>query len=158
MVDDAMHDALGLPGRIADVARHLILPVSTLALVTMAVVARHHRAAMLDVLPRAFVRTVRAKGVRETQVLLAHVLPNALGPALVLAGLQLPALVGGAVIVETIFSWPGMGRVLIAGVTARDPFLVVAIALVTSLVVTIGGLLTDLGAAALDPRRRAELR
>ena len=113
-------DLLGPAARLADRVRHLVLPVATLALVGVAGTARFVRGAMVDALRRPFVRAARAKGLRESRVLLRHALRNALGPVLTLFGLQLPALFSGVVFVETIFAWPGMGRVTVQAVLARD--------------------------------------
>ena len=105
----------GLGARLADRARHLVLPAGTLILVTFAAVSRFQRSAMLDVLSQDYVRTARAKGLSERQVLTRHVLRNALLPVITLLGLSLPALLGGAVLVERVFSWPGMGLLATRG-------------------------------------------
>ncbi|HLA90959.1 MAG TPA: ABC transporter permease [Gemmatimonadaceae bacterium] len=154
MVDPVLHDGLSLAGRAADVLRHLLLPAGTLALLTTAAVSRFHRSAMLAVLPEEFVRTARAKGVTEVAVLVRHALRNALGPVITIAGLMLPALFGGAVFVEKIFGWPGMGLTMVNAVGGRDYPLVLASVLVGSVLVALGGAVAEVLAAVADPRVR----
>lgn len=145
------------PGaRIADLARHLLLPVGTLALLTAAAVARYQRAAILDAASRDFVRTARAKGAGEGRILRRHVLRNALLPVITLLGLAFPALLGGAVFIETVFGIPGMGYTTVAAIGSRDYALVLAAVIIGALMVSLGNLLADLLAAAVDPRLRAE--
>jgi len=141
--------------RLADLARHMVLPATTLVLIMGAVIARYQRAALLDVLPDDFVRTAKAKGVSPQRVLFVHALRNALLPTITLIGLVFPALVGGAVFVETVFSWPGMGRTIVEALTARDYPLVIGSVVVGSIFVVVGGLVADIAAAAADPRARA---
>lgn len=141
--------------RVADVAHHVALPAAALALILSSVVARYQRAALLDVLPDDFVRTAHAKGVSPRRVLFVHALRNALLPTITLIGLLFPSLVGGAVFVETVFAWPGMGRSIVDGLTARDYPLVVGSVVVGSLFVVAGGLLADLAAHVADPRTRS---
>ncbi len=141
--------------RLTDVARHLVLPASTLALIFGAVVARYQRAALLDVLPDDFVRTARAKGASPGRVLFVHALRNALLPTVTLVGLVFPALVGGAVFVETVFGWPGMGRTIVDALSARDYPLVIGSVVVGSVFVVVGGLVADVAATAADPRTRS---
>lgn len=149
-----MHDSLPPLERFADRARHLALPALTLALLGSASMARYQRAAVLDVLPRDFVRTARAKGLDERRVLRRHALRNALVPTIVLAGLSLPALLGGAVFVERVFTWKGMGWVAAEAFFARDYQLVVGAALFGAVAVVAGGIITDVLHALVDPRVR----
>ena len=137
-----------------DVARHLVLPATTLALVNAAAIARFHRAAMLDALGAGFVRAARARGLGERRVLLRHALRSALAPAITLAGLSVPALLTGSVLVESVFGWPGMGRVAYDAIYARDYDVITAVAVVAGVLVALGTLLADLGVAAADPRVR----
>ncbi len=155
MVDAALHDAMSAGGRARDVLAHLALPAATLALAVAGLVSRYQRAAMLTVLPDDFVRTARAKGVSERGVLFRHALRNALGPVISVGGLLLPALAGGAVFVEKIFSWPGMGLTMVNAVTGRDYPLVLSGVLVGSVLVAVGGVAADVTAAAIDPRAGA---
>ena len=137
-----------------DVARHLVLPAGTLALITAAAISRYHRAAMLVVLPEDFVRTARAKGAGEFATVVRHALRNALGPLITIAGLLLPALFGGAVFVETIFNWPGVGLMMFDAVRGNDYALVLAGVLIGSVLVAAGSALADVAAAIADPRVR----
>ena len=145
---------LGMPDTWLSRLHHLTLPVVTLTLVGVASIARYQRAAVLEVLPRDFLRTARAKGLSERRVLWRHALRNALVPTIVLAGLSLPTLVGGAVLVERIFSWPGMGNLAAIAVASRDYAVVVGAVLVGAVMVVVGGIVTDLLHAAIDPRVR----
>jgi peptide/nickel transport system permease protein len=156
IVDPAMHDSMDALGRASDVLRHLVLPAATLALLTAAAVSRFHRSAMLAVLPEEFVRTARAKGAGEFTVVVRHALRNAAGPLITIVGVLLPALFGGAVFVETIFSWPGIGRMMVDAVNGSDYPLVLAGVLVGSALVALGSALADVLSALADPRVRIE--
>jgi peptide/nickel transport system permease protein len=138
-----------------DHLRHLVLPVTALVLMTCAGIARFQRAAMLDAIRLDFVVTARAKGVSESAIARHHVLRNALLPIITLAGLTLPMLLGGAVLVELVFSWPGMGLITAMAVGSRDYALVTSSVLVTSALVVIGTIAADLLYAFADPRVRA---
>jgi peptide/nickel transport system permease protein len=156
IVDPATHDSMDALGRAADVVRHLVLPAGTLALLTAASVSRYQRSAMLSVLPEEFIRTARAKGAGERDVVLRHALRNALGPLITILGLLLPGLFGGAVFVETIFSWPGAGRMMVDAVGGNDYPLVLAGVIVGSVLVALGSALADVLAALVDPRVRVD--
>ena len=155
MVDQVMHDYMSFGGRVRDVIAHLILPSLTLALLGAAGIARFQRAALIEVLPQDYVRTARAKGVAERDVVLKHALRNALLPVITLLGLSLPALVGGAFFVEKVFGWPGMGYIAANAIASRDYDLVTGTVIVGGIMVAIGSLLADLLYAAADPRLRA---
>lgn len=146
-------DFLGTWARLADRARHLALPLFTLTLIGIGGMARFARGAMVDVRREAFVTTARAKGLAEAGVT-RHVLRNALIPVATLLGLSLPALFSGAVFIEAVFAWPGVGRVLVEAVQARDYPVVMAATAVSALLVVLGNLLADLAVSALDPRLR----
>ena len=154
-VDVTMHDFMSPLGRIGDRLRHLALPALTLALLGTASIARYQRAAVLEVLPLDFVRTARAKGLSERLVLWRHALRNALVPTIVLLGLSLPTLFGGAVFVEQVFAWPGMGRVAASAFAARDYQIVVGATILGAVLVVAGSMLADVLHAAVDPRVRA---
>ncbi len=154
IIDASVHEYLGFWGRVWDRLRHLVLPATSLALLTTAAIARYQRAAMLDVVELDFVRTARAKGLPERSVVGRHALRNALLPVITLIGLALPALVGGAVFVETVFSWPGMGRLAAEAIAARDYPLITATVAVGGVTVTLGSLLADVLYALADPRVR----
>lgn len=135
-------------------AQALLLPALTLGLGSAAVDARFVRSAMIAVLAQDFVRTARAKGLPEWRVVLVHALRNALLPTIALVGLQLPLLASGAVVAETIFAWPGMGRVMVEAVRASDTPVVLGGFYGFALLVAVGGALTELAAAWADPRIR----
>ncbi len=154
MTDVFLHDYMS-PGRaLLDRLQHLALPLLALTIVASAAVARFQRAALFDTLPADFVRTARAKGVGDARVVRTHALRNALLPMITLAGLAFPALLGGAVFVERVFAWPGMGHLMMNAVSSRDYPLVLASVLVGSLLVVIGNALADIGYALADPRIR----
>ena len=139
-----------------DGVRHLIMPVLVLSLGTAGALARYTRSSMLDVINRDFVRTARAKGVRERGVLLGHAFRNALVPIVTILGLNFGFVLSGAVIVETVFALPGVGRYLVDGVNGRDFPVVQAAVLVIATGFVFGNLLTDILLAYLDPRIRYE--
>ena len=141
--------------RALDVLRHLVLPAGTLALLVAATVSRYQRASLIDVLPNAWVRTARAKGVGERAVVFRHALRNALLPIITYGGLAVPALLGGAVFIEVMFAWPGMGSLAVQAVGDRDYPLVLAIVMLSSALVILGAAAADLAHAAADPRQRA---
>ena len=144
-------DYTGL-ARIADVAQHIILPGVTLALYFMASYARLTRTAMIEVADQDFVKTARAKGISERQVQRRHVLRNALIPLVTYAGLQASILVGGSVLVENVFSWPGIGTLASQAVMSRDNPLLLGIFIVTSVLVCLFNLVTDIAYSLVDPR------
>jgi len=133
---------------------HLVLPAATLGLVGAAGTARFQRAAMLEVATQDFVRTARAKGVPERRVVLRHQLRNALLSFITRFGLAFPFLLTGAVLIETIYAWPGMGRLAFDAILSRDYPLVTATALIASVVVVGGNLLADILLGIADPRLR----
>ncbi len=139
---------------VADRIWHLVLPALTLGLVGAAGTARFQRAAMLEVAQEDFVRTARAKGLSERRVVLRHQLRNALLSFITRFGLTLPFLLTGAVLIETIFAWPGMGRLAVNAILTRDHALVTATALIASTLVVSGNLLADILIGIADPRVR----
>ena len=155
MTDPVMHDYLSPARKLWDRIRHIILPLGTLVVIATAFVARFQRGALLDVLPSDFVRTARAKGLDERAVIGRHALRNALLPMITLAGLAFPALLGGAVFVEKIFSWPGLGTLAVSAIQSRDYPLVLATVQMGALLVVAGSLLADIGYGLADPRIRA---
>ena len=139
---------------VADRLWHLVLPATTLGVVGAAGTARFQRAAMLEVASQDYVRTARAKGVPERQIVLRHQLRNALLSFITRFGLAFPFLLTGAVLVETIFAWPGMGRLAFDAILTRDYPVVTASALIASTVVVAGNLLADVLLGLADPRLR----
>jgi len=144
-------DYTGL-ARIADVAQHIILPGVTLALYFMAFYTRLTRTAMIEVADQDFVKTARAKGISERQVQRRHILRNALIPLVTYAGLQASVLVGGSVLVENVFSWPGLGTLAYQAVGTRDNPLLLGIFIVTAILVSLFNLVTDIAYSLVDPR------
>lgn len=135
-----------------DVARHLVLPMVTLASIFVALYSRLSRASMIEVLGSDYVRTAKAKGLQTNQVVYKHALKNAISPVITLAGLQLSAVVSGAVLVEAVFSWPGLGSLAFQSIIARDTPTILGILFFSSLVVIVGNQLTDLALRLVDPR------
>jgi len=136
--------------------RHLILPALTLGLPPMALFTRFVRSSMLEVVNEEYIRTARSKGLGERTVIYRHALRNALIPVVTLLALRLPWLVGGAVITETVFSWPGMGRLLVDAVSQRDYPVVQGVVLILAILVLLSNLAADLMYAYLDPRIRLD--
>ncbi len=135
-----------------DSFRHLLLPATTVGAFSTAIISRLVRSSMLEVLGMDYVRTARAKGLRERAVVTGHALRNALIPVVTVMGLQVGVLLGGAVIAETIFAWPGMGRLLINAINTRDYPLVQGLVFVIALMVSVINLLVDLLYVWLNPR------
>jgi peptide/nickel transport system permease protein len=145
-----------LPTTGAQTAAHYILPAITLALPLIAAIARYMRSAMLDVMNQDYVRTARAKGVTEPRVLSLHVMRNALLPLITVLGLEVAGLINGSLIIETVFSWPGLGTVLTGSVTRRDfPVLQFGVVIYAVAVAAIN-LTVDLLYAVADPRVKVE--
>ena len=131
---------------------HLVGPCIVLALVSTAVWSRYMRSSMLDVINQDFVRTARAKGVPERRILMTHVLRNALLPMITITGLHVPSLLSGALVTETVFTWPGMGRLFLDSISYRDYPVVMGILMFTAVMVLLGSLLADLLYGVADPR------
>jgi len=156
MIDVRRHASLTPPGQMLDVARHLVLPTVALGLASAAGIARYMRGEMLEVIHQDYVRTARAKGLSEQRVIFRHALRNALIPIVSLLGLYLPVLIGGSVVIEKVFAWPGMGLLLYDSVYARDYPVVMAATFLFGALVVLGNLMSDLLYAAVDPRIRHE--
>lgn len=142
------------PFSIADFLHHLALPSLILSFAYIAILMRYTRSSMLEVIHSAYVTTARAKGLKERTVVLGHAFRSALIPILTVIGLALPEMIGGAVITETVFTWPGMGSLFVEGVAGRDYPLVMGISLVVAISVLTANLLTDMAYALADPRIR----
>lgn len=143
-------------GSLLDRLRHLIAPAVVLALVTVAIWSRYTRSSMIDVINQDYIRTARAKGLAERVVLVGHALRNAVLPLITIAGLQLPSLFGGALVTETVFTWPGMGRLFVDSLGYRDYPVLMGILMFTAVLVLVGNLLADLLYAVADPRIRLD--
>jgi dipeptide transport system permease protein len=151
LIDSLLHDE---PGAIASALRHLLLPALVLGTVPMAVIARMTRSALLEVLREDWLRSARARGLAPWRVLVVHALRNALIPVITVVGLQTGALLGGAVLTETIFSWPGIGKWLIDSIGRRDYPVVQAGILVSALTFIAANLVVDVLYGVVDPRIR----
>ena len=134
--------------------RHLVLPAVTLSTVPLAIIARMTRSSMLEVLRQDYVRTARAKGLAERRVVIGHALRNAAIPVITVIGLNVGSLLSGAILTETIFAWPGVGRLVVDAIFARDYPVVQGAVLVIAVVFVVVNLLVDLSYAVLDPRIR----
>jgi peptide/nickel transport system permease protein len=146
----------GQPFSISDRLEHLILPASIIAVNYIAQTMRYTRSAMLEVLGQDYVRTARAKGLNERVVVARHAFRNALLPIVTLIGASVPALIGGAVFIESIFGWPGVGRLLLSGVEARDYPVIIGVTFVLAIVTLLANLATDVIYAFVDPRIRLD--
>jgi peptide/nickel transport system permease protein len=144
-----------LPSAGADTAWHLILPAITLGTHFAGVFARFTRSAMLEVLNRQYMVAARARGVPRLRRVIRHALPNAAIPIITIAGLKLGDLVAGSIIVETVFGWPGIGRLLVGSVTSRDFAVVQAILILTAVTMVLANLAVDFVYTVLDPRMRS---
>lgn len=142
----------GVPFRVADRLAHLVLPALVLATTTMPYLSRFMRSALIEEIGQDYVRTARAKGLPGRRVLSHHAIRNALIPVVTLLGVILPRLVGGAVITETIFGWPGMGQLAVSATIGRDLPLIMGLTVVVAIVVILSNLLVDLAYGWLDPR------
>lgn len=149
-------DSIGAPLLVqaADIARHLVLPSFTLGFIYLAQYSRLARASMIEALQQDYIRTARAKGVRESRIVFRHALRNAALPVVTVGGLQFSQVIAGAVLVDTVFNWPGMGLLAYNAVLRRDYTLVLGILVVAAIVVVVMNLLTDLACYWLDPRIR----
>ena len=148
----------GLLGTVLDVGEHLVLPALTLGLIYLAQYSRLSRASMLEVLESDYVRTARAKGLPERSVVYKHALRNAVIPVITVAGLQFGALLSGALLVETVFNWPGLGRLAFDSILRRDTTVLLGVLLASSAMVIVANLITDLLYTVIDPRIRIRER
>lgn len=147
---------IGQPFSMPDLLKHLVMPAFVLATISIAGWSRYIRGSMLEVIRQDYVRTARAKGLRERLVIVRHALRNALIPVATLMGLSIPNLVGGALITETIFSWPGIGRLAWHATTKRDYPIIMGVVVMATVVVILGNLAADIAYGLLDPRIQAE--
>lgn len=148
----------GLLANVLDVGEHLVLPALTLGLIYLAQYSRLSRASMLEVLESDYVRTARAKGLGERRVVYKHALRNAVIPVVTVIGLQFGALLSGALLVETVFNWPGLGRLAFDSILRRDTSVLLGVLMVSSVMVIVANLLTDLLYTIIDPRIRLRER
>lgn len=154
VTDPVTYPFLTPVGKLADRLKHLLLPALTLGVVGAAATARYQRAAILEIIRQDYIRTARAKGLSEREVAVRHALRNAWLPVITLFGLSFPMMLSGAVLVETVFAWPGMGKLTVDAVGSRDYPVVMGAALLAAVMVVIGNLLADLAYRIADPRTR----
>lgn len=147
---------LGGEEDILDLFRHLLLPTMVLALVLVAQWSRYSRSSFLEVIHQDYIRTAKSKGLSGGRVLLRHAFPNAVAPLIALAGIQLPWLFSGALVTETIFGWPGMGRLFVDALTMKEYPVLMGMIMITAMFVIIGNLVADVINALIDPRIRLE--
>lgn len=140
--------------KVQDRLMHLALPATSLALVLAAGIARYTRSSMLEVIRQDFVRTARAKGLSEPAVIFKHALRNALIPVITLLGLYLPFLFSGTVFIESVFAWPGMGKLVVDSILERDYPVIMGGTLIFAMMVVVGNLVADVLYAVVDPRIR----
>lgn len=133
---------------------HLILPVAALTFGMLAVLILYTRNSVLDILSKDFVKTARSKGISEKQVLWSHVFRNSLGPVMVVLAFRLPLLVGGSVLIESVFAWPGIGTTIVAAVTTSDFPVIMVISMLIAIAILIASFLVDIVKSILDPRIR----
>ncbi|MEO5510044.1 MAG: ABC transporter permease [Longimicrobiales bacterium] len=155
-VDPVMHDMLGPAARVGDRLRHVVLPAATLTLLYFPLIARHQRAALLEALPSEYIMTARARGVPERILIRRHALRNALPPVITLVGIAFPALLTGAVFIEKVFSWPGMGLIIVNSIRSRDYPLLTGTVILGSAFVVAGSIVADTLYRVFDPRLRDE--
>lgn len=155
-ISSIFHERLGFVGKISDYFTHLLLPVFTLGITTAPVFGRFVRSSMIEILNSDFITSARARGLSERKIIFGYGLRNALLPVISLIGNFIPALFSGAVVVEVIYSLPGMGRVMVDAALGRDYPMIMAAGTVAFISVIIGNLLADLGYAAADPRVRLD--
>ncbi|WP_373499740.1 ABC transporter permease [Desulfococcus sp.] len=145
---------LGGEEDILDLAIHLVLPTVVLALVLVAQWSRYTRSSFLEVIHQDYIRTARSKGLGGARILFRHAFPNAVAPLVALAGVQLPWLFSGALVTETIFGWPGMGRLFVDALTMKEYPILMGMVMITAMTVIVGNLLADVINAWIDPRIR----
>lgn len=143
---------LGTEGGFADVAKHMVMPVLVLAFSMAGSTIRYIRSAVLEILQQDYLRTARAKGIGRVRVIYKHALRNALVPIITVIGMEIPLLFGGAVIIEQVFSWPGLGLMTMSAIISRDYPVIMGVCLLSAVVVLLANLITDILYALADPR------
>ncbi len=156
MQDPMLTDA-ALPQKIADIAKHMVLPVLTIVIGGLAGLTRYHRFGTIQVLSQEYILAARARGIPEWRILYIHALKNAALPLITIMGIQLPALVGGSFVIESIFGWPGLGQLGISAVFARDYPILMGILMMSSMLIVVGNLAADFCYAKVDPRIRTRI-
>ena len=150
------YESLSFWGKLMDLGRHLVLPITVITVGSVAGMSRFMRSSMLEVLRQDFILTAKAKGLPARVVIFRHALRNALLPVITLLGLSVPGLIGGSVIIETIFALPGLGQLFYAAVMARDYPLIMGNLVLGAVLTLAGNMLADIGYGLADPRIRAQ--
>src|SRR5215467_7964336 len=158
MHNEAMWDTFSIPEKVGDTVWHVILPAMVLAIVSMGQYVRQLRSEMIETMGKDYIRTAVAKGLPQRRVILRHALGNAINPLVSLFGFSLAYLLAGAVLTETVFSWPGMGRLTIDALSNKDEPLVMATVVLVTIMLALGSLASDVLLAIVDPRIRLEGR
>jgi peptide/nickel transport system permease protein len=156
--DEALWDTFSIPQKVGDTLWHVILPATVLGVVSMGQYVRQMRSEMIETLGKDYIRTAVAKGLRKRTIIFRHALGNAINPLVSLFGFSLAYLLAGAVLTETVFSWPGMGRLTIDALTNKDEPLVMATVVLVTIMLALGSLASDILLAVIDPRIRLEGR
>ncbi len=159
LMQDPLKAALGYENffaEILDILRHMILPVVVLTIISLASLIRYVRNSVIDVINQDYIRTARSKGLSEKVVIYRHAFRNALIPVVTLIGLYIPTLFGGSILLETVFIWPGIGKMLYSGVMNRDIWLVMSSNTFYALLTVLGNFVSDVSYAAVDPRVKLE--
>jgi peptide/nickel transport system permease protein len=154
LVDPIMHDSMSTSGQLWDRFRHLVLPGMALGVAQSAAMARYMRSSLLEVIRQDYIRTAQAKGLRESTVIIKHALRNALLPIITIVALSMPYLFSGSVLVEIIFAWPGMGRLIVSSIFTQDTPLIIACFFVYAILIVTANLIADILYAIADPRIR----
>jgi len=144
--------SFGEEGNLLNLLHHLVLPLMVLTLVLVATWSRYARSSFLEVIQQDYIRTAKAKGLSAQRVISCHAFPNAVIPLIALLGIQLPTLFSGALVAETIFGWPGMGRLFVDALNMKDHSILMGMVMFTALIVIVGNLLADIAVALIDPR------
>jgi peptide/nickel transport system permease protein len=151
-------ERLSTAGKMIDLARHLVLPVGLAAFAGIAGISRYMRSSMIGIMELDFIKAARAKGLKERDVILKHAVKNALLPVITILGLSVPGLIGGSVILESIFAIPGMGRLFYDSVMARDYPVIMGVLSIGALLTLLGNLTADIAYAVSDPRIRGGIK
>ena len=146
----------GDPGYYLDVVKHMIMPAIVLSLSSMATLTRYQRSSVLEVIRQNYIQTARAKGLPERVVIYKHALKNAMVPVITMIGLLVPQFVGGSYITETVFGWPGIGRLGVNAIFQRDYAVVMGVTMLSALIIVVANMLTDVAYAVVNPRIRYE--
>jgi peptide/nickel transport system permease protein len=147
-----MYSSAGGAKTFADLAKHMIMPCMVLSFQQIGNWVRHMRSGMLEVMQEDYIRTARSKGLKQKMVIIKHGLKNALIPVITIIGMSIPSLVGGAVVTEQVFGWPGVGSLMVTAIEARDYPVIMGVTVMIAVAVLLANILTDLAYGLVDPR------